>query len=159
MSAKSTYVLYDEPTPGPLEKMVVDPLWPFFAIMFAGPWLSWTWFILNAFAVGSPTRVRETIYAVAAALGCVGLVLFLTWFAQYSSTAHLMSYYAIFILVWKISFTYKLYMLQSRTFEIYTYFGGERKNGIFIIIIAIFLEGRLIAPLFVDLPYLRAAFL
>ena len=35
----SGYRIADEPRPGAMEHLAVDPLWPFLAIMFGGAWL------------------------------------------------------------------------------------------------------------------------
>ena len=43
----SGYRIADEPRPGAMEHLAVDPLWPFLAIMFGGAWLSWPWFVFK----------------------------------------------------------------------------------------------------------------
>ena len=31
----------DEPLPGPLQRIAVNPFWPLLAVMFGGAWVSW----------------------------------------------------------------------------------------------------------------------
>ena len=42
-----------------MSKLAVSPLWPMLGVMFGGAWLSWSWFALNSFAIGSASRKRE----------------------------------------------------------------------------------------------------
>src|SRR5688500_16070714 len=70
-SRMNSYRVVDEPHPSGLSQWAVRPLWPLFAQMLAGAWLSWPWFVLNAFALGSATRKREAMYIGAAGLGSV----------------------------------------------------------------------------------------
>ena len=63
--AVNRYRIADEPAPGSLAVVATSPLWPFIAVMLGGVWLSWTWFAVNSFAVGSPSRRREIIWIVA----------------------------------------------------------------------------------------------
>ena len=70
----ATYRIADEPTPGRLAGLVVNPFWPLLGAMLGGFWLALPWFALNAAALGSATRRREWAYlaggmAVSAALG------------------------------------------------------------------------------------------
>ena len=51
-----SYRIGDEPRPGALARVAVDPMWPLLAVMLGGVWLSWPWFVLNGVVVGSPTR-------------------------------------------------------------------------------------------------------
>ncbi|MFC1742666.1 hypothetical protein ACFL35_01635 [Candidatus Riflebacteria bacterium] len=144
---KSTgYRLQDEPAPGILSNLCVNPLWPFFAIMFCGTWFSWPWFIFNGFAIGSPTRFRELLYAV---LGFVGNFLIVSGILVLAYKKILsgygIEYVLILLTIWKLGITYFLFVLQSRTFHIYEYYGGTVKNGLFPIIFCSFL---LKGPLF-----------
>ena len=60
----SGYVIADDPRPGKLAHLSVSPMWPFFAVMFAGAWLAWPWYVLNSFAIGSPNQKREIALVV-----------------------------------------------------------------------------------------------
>ena len=52
----AVYRIIDEPAPTALERTIVNPTWPLFASMFAGSWLAFPWFVLNAFALGGRRR-------------------------------------------------------------------------------------------------------
>ena len=69
-----TYRILDEPRPGGLAHLAVNPLWPLLAVMLGGVWLSWPWFVVNGFAVGSPTRFRELGLAIGGLIGATGLL-------------------------------------------------------------------------------------
>lgn len=131
------YRIADEPTPGTLAHLTVSPLWPFVAVMFAGPWLSWSWFLLNGIAVGSPTLRRETAWAGAGVI--VGITLSYT-IAHMAGTGRIpeefIKYVLLLVVVWKLGVTYVLYTLQSHSIEIYEYYGGKLKNGVFVIVVA-----------------------
>ncbi|HEX8538086.1 MAG TPA: hypothetical protein VF664_11525, partial [Cystobacter sp.] len=60
----ATYRIQDEPSPGALGHLVVNPVFPLLSFMMAGAWMGVPWFILNGFAMGSTTRRKETVLAV-----------------------------------------------------------------------------------------------
>ena len=62
--AVKPYRIEDEPQPGAMAQVAVDPLWPLLGLMFVGAWFSWPWFVVNGFAVGSPTRWRELAWVI-----------------------------------------------------------------------------------------------
>src|SRR5690606_15917739 len=49
---RMSYRIEDEPGSSALERAIVDPRWPLLASMFAGGWLAFPWFVVNAFALG-----------------------------------------------------------------------------------------------------------
>ncbi|MFT5429438.1 MAG: hypothetical protein ACI9OJ_000109 [Myxococcota bacterium] len=136
-----SYQLADEPKPSALSHLVVNPLWPLFAIMFGGAWLSFPWFVFNAHAMGSPTRKKETIIAIGTLI-CSGAV-FLT--VDELAEAGLLGsiamafindtiqYLMLVVQLVKLAGAYWLYTLQSRTFGIYEYYGGPSRNGILVV--------------------------
>src|SRR4051795_9855112 len=54
------YEIIDEPLPGRLAGIIVNPFYVLLAQMLGGAWLAWPWFLLNSRALGSSTRTRET---------------------------------------------------------------------------------------------------
>lgn len=137
------YRLPDEPRPGALANLVVHPMWPLLAVMFAGPWLAWPWFVLNAWALGSPTRVRETIYAVGGFFGSVVVLLVLSGLAtNFPDPEAAVPYLMVGATVWKLGVSYALSELQGRGFEIYTWYGGVARNGFFVAVVG----GMLLRP-------------
>lgn len=132
-SPGASYRLPDEPRPGALGQIVVHPMWPLLAVMFGGVWLSWPWFVLNAWALGSPTRVRETLTAIA---GLVGSGVILTGLLLLASAADLpqasIKYLFVVLILWKLGVSYLLAELQGRSFAVYAYYGGVARNGLFV---------------------------
>lgn len=133
MRAES-YRIADEPTPGALAYLAVNPLWPFMAVMFGGIWLSWGWFIINGVAVGSPTRKREWLWIAAGVVVAIGLLATIFYLSAAGVIAKTYIKYALLsVVAWKIGVTYVLYNLQSHSIELYEYYGGRLQNGIFVI--------------------------
>ena len=137
-----TYQIMDEPSPGGLSRVAVQPVWPLFAVMFGGAWLSWPWFVLNAFAIGSPTRQREIVLAACGFGGNLALsvgIVVLLYNEIVPATAA--PYLGLVLIVWKLAVTYWLYVLQARTFGLYQYYGGPVHNGL-IVVVAGYFVGR-----------------
>jgi len=153
MAGAGTYRIGDEPLPGPLQRLAVNPVWPLLTVMFGGSGLSWAWFVLNGFALGSPTRRREAALAAAGLAGSVLLVALLGQLAgsEVLSPANL-RYALVGVTVWKLAVTYRLYLLQVRCFGLYEYFGGKVANGAIVVIAAVLLYGSFSAQL---PPFLR----
>jgi len=143
----SSYRISDEPTPSQLAKFAVNPLWPFLAVMLGGVWLSWSWFAFNAMAVGSPTVRREIIWIIAGLTVSVLLVMvifYLEAIGILNSPAKVQ--YALLVLTaWQLGVTYALYTLQSRTIQIYEYFGGTLRNGLIVVIVAMVFRKSILA--------------
>ncbi len=136
-----TYQIMDEPSPGGLSRVAVQPFWPLLAVMFGGAWLSWPWFVVNAFAIGSPTRRREIILASCGFGGNIVLsvgmvVLFYNEIVPRAGGPYL----GLVLLVWKLGVSYWLYVLQSRTFGLYEYYGGPVHNGLIVVVAGFFVD-------------------
>lgn len=126
MARSTSYRLEDEPRPGALARVAVEPLWPLLALMLAGAWLGLPWFVLNGFAVGSPSRYRELLLASLCMLGSVaiGFALLYAWQAGYIESKAGLQYAMLVLVVWKLAIGYTLFSLQSSTIELYQYYGG-----------------------------------
>lgn len=143
-----SYRVLDEPNPGGFSHLAVNPLWPLLAVMLGGVWLSWPWFVLNAFAVGSPTRSRELGLALGGLGGTAGLLVLLGWLRYQDLLGDVgFSYAVVGLVVWKLLVSYWLYVLQARTFGLYEYFGGTVRNGALVVVLAFFLRPRVLAGL------------
>ena len=155
----TAYHIPDEPRPGGLAHMTVNPFWPLLCVMFGGAGLSWTWFMLNGIAMGSPTRKRELGIAVGGLLG--NLVLLLGVSGTYERLGVggelALPYLLLVVVVWKVGVSYVLYMLQAGSFGIYEYYGGAVQNGWFGLILAVVAWRMLLAPALGDVPLLMAA--
>ena len=139
--SSSAYRIADEPAPSALAHLAVNPFWPFLAVMFGGAWLSWPWFALNAVAVGSPTRRRELAVAFGGfALTGVLVVLILGLAGTGRIPQSGVAYALLLLTVVKLGVTYWLHALQSRTFEIYEYYGGAVRQGFLVLLAAYFLR-------------------
>jgi hypothetical protein len=135
------YRIVDEPQPGALQRLAVNPLWPLFGYMFGGSLLAWLWFGVNGQAVGSPTRRRELFLIAVGFAGTVVLALVLGYAVQAAwITKSDMWWGLLIITLWKLGVTYWLYALQARTFELFQYFGGQAHSGVWVVAAAYFLR-------------------
>ena len=154
--SETGYRILDEPTPSKLSHLAVQPLWPLLAIMFGGAWISWPWFALNAFAVGSPTKIKEVLWAVGGFFGTAILTIGIALMNGAEIVGEVgVQYLIVGITVWKLLVTYRLYLLQARTFSLYEYFGGTVRNGLLVVFLATFLRPQVLA----NSPWLLAAIL
>lgn len=143
-----SYRIGDEPQPGRLAQVAVNPVWPLLAVMFGGAGLSWPWFALNSLALGSPHRRQELAWVVGGFAGNVALLLLILSLANAGILAGLgLSYAVIVLTVWKLAVSYWLYTLQGRSFGLYRYFGGPVRNGALIVFAALFLRSGVLASL------------
>ncbi len=145
----STYRIEDEPQSSQFSHLVVNPFWPLLGLMFGGTWLAWPWFVVNGFAVGSPTRWRELGWVIGGFIGST--VLAVTIFVLYNNNVihsdSSIQYAILVLLVWKITVSYTVFTLQARTFELYEYYGGIVRNGIWVLLLATFLGRKAVLTL------------
>lgn len=147
--ARAAYRIEDEPLPSGVAHLAVHPLWPLLGVMLGGAWLAWPWFVLNGFALGSPTRRRELAWAAAGFAGTALLLVVLGVAIDRGLLAGLPLRYALVsIALCKLAVSYRLYMLQGRCFEIFIHFGGTVRSGLAVVALSWFVERRL----FGDLP-------
>lgn len=148
-AAGGGYHIVDEPRPGALARLAVNPLWPLLSVMFGGAWVSWSWFVVNSFAIGSPTRWREAALALGGFAGTAALFVGLVTLEVNGAIGGVaISYAVVALVVWKLAVSYWLYVLQGRTFGLFEYFHGATKNGLLVVFAGYFLSRRLLP--FVD---------
>jgi hypothetical protein len=124
------YQISDEPSPGTFSQISVNPFWPLMSVMFAGAGVSWAWFVLNGFAIGSPTRRRESIMAIAGLAGSALLIAVIgSFYASGAVGDAAIPYLMLIVVVWKLGICYGLYLLQAGSFDIYEYYGGRVQSG------------------------------
>jgi len=147
----SGYQIADEPAPSTLARYAVNPLYPMLAAMLGGVWFAWPWFAFNSFAIGSPTRRAELAWLVAGLIvpPAVAAVLISAVGAGMLPRAS-GPYIGLCVVVLKLVVVYAVFLLQSRTIEIYEYYGGKLLNGIWPVLAALYVGDRLVA----DLPVL-----
>src|SRR5438477_650826 len=121
-----TYHIADEPVPSETFKnLVCRPSAPLLAAMMCGAWLAWPWFAINAIAIGSPTRRRELAACAAGAFGSAGLAVFVYWLVKVGviESRVTLELALLGIVTWKLGVAHYISTLQSRSFEVYTYYG------------------------------------
>ena len=129
------YQIADEPAPSTFAKYAVNPLFPMLASMLAGVWFAWPWFAFNSFAVGSPTRRAELAWLAAGLFvpAGVGMALLMAreagWLPQLSPP-----YVGVVVIVLKLVVVYAVFLLQSRTIEIYEYYGGTAQKAFYVLV-------------------------
>jgi hypothetical protein len=144
----ATYRIQDEPRPGAMGHLVVNPVFPLLATMMAGVWLGLPWFVFNAFAMGSSTRRKETWLAVAVVPGTLLLFFLLVVLLQQGIvTQRSGPYVGVGITVWKLAMGYVLYNLQQRGFALHEYYGGVVRNGALVLVASIFLGSSALTKL------------
>ena len=136
MSSRGAYDIGDEQrTTG----YAVSPLWPLLALMFAGGWMAWPWAIMNSFWLDSPTRRQEILWSAAGAVGSMVIAAaILIWAneAQAEAEAVVRLRYALIVLaVYKLACGYRVYLLQSRTLELYEFYGGRLRNALPLVLL------------------------
>src|SRR5687768_799073 len=129
--ASATYRIEDEPTPGGMAKLTVNPFWPLLALMLAGGWLAWPWFVVNALAMGSSTRRKEIVVLAA---GVVGLALASMALAALAASGGLPKPIIPYVVnvafpITKLAIGYVVYAKQVRSFQLFQHFGGTVKSG------------------------------
>jgi hypothetical protein len=139
-----SYEIADEPEPHEsLGNLVFDPTAPLLAGMLCGAWLAWPWFIVNSIAMGSPTRRREITLCLAALAGSVALALMVYGLvdAGVIESKVTLQIALLMITAFKLGMAYAVSTLQSRTFHVYTYYGGGVRNAAYVITIGMYLSG------------------
>ncbi len=157
MSSRNVYEVADEQRSG---GYAVSPLWPLLALMFAGGWMAWPWAILNSYWLDSPTRKHEIYWA---AFGAVGSMLIaaaiLIWSNEAQSEADAvvrLRYALIALSVFKLAVGYRIYMLQSRTLELFEFYGGRLRNALPIVLLGFVFRSTVAGLL--PMAFLRLAF-
>ena len=137
-----SYAIPDEPTPSPYNHLVVRPGGPLLASMLCGAWLALPWYALNGFAMGSPTRKKELGMCVAALVGTVVLALITVVLidAGIIDSRTEVQLALLAIAVWKIGMAYALFTVQSRTFHVYTYYGGAVRAATYVLALGYWLR-------------------
>jgi len=145
--ATGTYSIVDEPRPGGLAHLVVNPFWPLLGFMLGGTWFGWTWFVINGIALGSATRRREIALVVGGLIGAgvIVVVLFGGLGAANAQSERAVRLAMLVVTLWKLAISYLLYMYQERSFAIYEYYDGMVKNGLPIVIVGLLVGHRVLA--------------
>jgi hypothetical protein len=143
-----SYRIIDEPEPSGLAHVIVNPIWPFFAAMFAGSWLAFPWFVVNAVALGGQRRNLD----VAIAVGGLVLNAVILWVVAGMLTSMTLdernyAYVQLIPTGIRLAVVYVLFQRQEQAFEIFSHFGGQPKNGIFVVIAGSLLRAQVLSAL------------
>lgn len=139
------YRIVDEPAPAALERVIVNPVWPLLASMFAGAWLAYPWFVLNAFALGGRRRFVDLGIAVGGLLLSAASLFGVALLSSRLVLDERSLPYAQLVPVGiRLVIFYLLFMRQEQSFGLYTYFGGQPRNAMLVVFAASFLRSRLL---------------
>lgn len=143
-----SYRIVDEPESSGLEQWVVNPIWPFFGAIFAGSWLAFPWFVFNAFALGGRRRTTDLAIAFAGLL-LNAAVLWIIAGLLTSMTLDERNYAYVQLVPMGIRLVvlYVLFQRQEQVFELFRHFGGQAKNGIFVVIAGSLLRVQVLSAL------------
>ena len=155
---RPAYALPDEPSPSGLARFAVQPFWPLLSVMLVGPWLSWSWFVLNAAALGAPDRLRTLGAVLLGFVGSAALVVGIGAAVEGGLSEAAVPYLAIGITVWKLGVSYLLHHWQSRTVAVHELYGGTLASGGLVLLLAWFVSDRVAGPLAAH-PLLAVVFL
>ncbi len=144
-----TYTLVDEPRPSAITHLAVRPYFPLLALMLGGGWIGWSWFAVNAVALGGSTRTRELVLCAGAVAGTAALWIGLGLLHATHILGDAASPYSLLaIVVWKLGVGYWLYESQSRTASLREYYGGRLANGIGVVIGGALLRSAVLAKVY-----------
>jgi hypothetical protein len=143
----ATYTIFDEPRPGTLARFAVDPFWPLLATMLCGTWLGASWFVFNAFALGSATRKSETWLAIASPVTSFGLLWLAISLVPEASLSAARPYMHTMLAVVRLSFAYAIWARQERSSALFAHYGGTLRKGILPLI-----GGFVIMSMLADAP-------
>src|SRR6185503_8400763 len=137
------YRIVDEPVRSTVEKWATNPLWPFLASIFAGTWLAFPWFAFNSFALGSSRRYGDlALVALGVMLNAIIVIALSRLYGVGVLDQHGFRYALLAPQAVRLVVLYVLFMRQSRTFELFTYFGGVGKNAAIVVLFGFFLRDR-----------------
>lgn len=145
------YVIPDEPTPGRLQALVVTPFATLLGVMFGGTVVGLGWMLLNGWAMGSATRIREAVIAGITVLVQVGIfALLLVLLALQVVPESAGAYFGVLLHAARLAGAYAIYARQEASFELYRHFGGATSRYGVAIAIALLVIRIGIATLFAD---------
>lgn len=136
------YQIVDEPRPGSLSHLTVDPLWPLLGYMLGSAFFSWIWYGLNSYAIGSPSKRKELGVIVAGFIGYFAWIIIVGSLKSNGMVnEHHIPYARLVLTLFTLTMTYCLYVVQHRPFEIYRHFNGKVMSGMPGLLLAIVIGG------------------
>ena len=130
MNRNRGYTIIDEPRPGSLARLAVDPLWPFLALMVGGPWVGLPWFVFNGVAIGSASLRKEITWALVALVTQVAIWSGVIVLVGALGLGKLELGYLRFVpIVSMMTWGYVLHFNQARSAQLFVHFGGRLHLG------------------------------
>jgi len=130
-----SYAIADEPHDTPWKHLVVSPAGPLLAEIVVGSWMSLPWFVVNAIALGSPTKRKEIALCVVQLLVTALLGSLLLWAddRELIENRTLLQLAMLVIVTWKIGIAHALTTIQSRAYQVYELDGCPARTTTFVL--------------------------
>jgi uncharacterized membrane protein YeiB len=145
---RADYRILDEPSPSGLEQVIVNPIWPFFASMFAGAWLAFPWFVVNSFALGGRRRYADLVIAVGGLVASAGLLLLIDHLGnELVLTENGQAYAWLGAVGLRLGIVYLLFLRQESLFSLYRHFGGRTRNAALLVMAGYLAKDKLLGAL------------
>jgi hypothetical protein len=145
---RADYRILDEPSPSALEQVIVNPIWPFFASMFAGAWLAYPWFVINAFALGGRRRYADLLLAMGGLLASAALLFLIVRLGSDGTLPGNAPKYAWLVAVGlRLGVVYLLFLRQESLFSLYTHFGGRTRNAAILVMVGYLAKDKVLGAL------------
>jgi hypothetical protein len=138
-----SYTIADEPIPSEtFGNLVFRPSAPLLAMMTCGAWLAWPWFVVNSIALGSPTKRREIAMCLAGLGGSIvlGALVYALVGAGIIESRLGLELALLAVIAWKLGIAYAVCTVQSRTFSVYTYYGGAVRGAYYVLAAGMYLR-------------------
>lgn len=124
--ADARYQIIDEPRPGLLDRIAMNPMLPFFAAMLLWPW-GFLAFVVNSLALNGPSKWLEIAMAIAAValgvgLGVAGAYAIVHGYLPPETGPYL----RVLIIAASMLLGYRVYISQAETYELRAYFASLR---------------------------------
>lgn len=149
------YAIIDEPRSSTLSLLSVSPLWILLGGVLGGSSLAFPWFLVNSFAIGSATRLKEGLLVASGLLGSVLLSCAILWLRRSGIADGPNFKYAIVgLIVFKLAHYYLLQAAQSRSFELYQHSGGKSRSGLLLVVFGAIARSSVLGALNSDLWFL-----
>ncbi|NNG00246.1 MAG: hypothetical protein HKM93_12750 [Desulfobacteraceae bacterium] len=133
----SAYHLIDEPSPGRMARIIVNPLWPLLSYMLGSAVFSWLWYGLNSQALGSSERKKEFALILGGMVVlCAYTLVMHSFHGSREVSEATLSYIRLVFMLISLPISYLLYVLQIPGYEIYIQAGGAQKSGVVGLILA-----------------------
>ncbi len=120
------------------------------ATMFVGVWMAWPWSVVNGLALGVDRR-RLALQVIFGLAGASALALLFTALIPAEppddGDFSWLPYVLIALRGWKLVIAYAMFNEQNNAMAVFSYYGGEPKNGIPLVVGGSLLRGWVLLDL------------